>query len=93
MKSSQLSNRGDILKIKGTETIAIPVPEQFRKDWQSIVYAWIDKNNDEYPDAVIESVDPNIDYYKRYDGESLMEGEIEITLSFYRNASSGELPF
>lgn len=45
------------MKIKGTETIAIPVPEQFRKNWQSIVYAWIDENNDEYPDAVIESVD------------------------------------
>lgn len=80
------------MKIKGTETIAIPVPEQFRKDWQSIVYAWIDENNDEYPDAVIESVDPNIDYYKRYDGESLMEGEIEVTLGFYRDASSVELP-
>lgn len=54
--------------------------------------AWIDENNDEYPDAVIESVDPNIDYYKRYDGESLMEGEIEVTLSFHRDASSAELP-
>lgn len=81
------------MKIKETETIAIPVPEQFRKDWQSIVYAWIDENDDEYPDAVIESVEPCIDYYQRADGEHMMEGEIEITLSFYRNASSGELPF
>lgn len=81
------------MKIKTTETIAIPVPEQFRKSWQSIVYAWIDENNDEYPHAVIESVDPNIDYYNRYDGESLMEGEIEIVLSIYQDALTAELPF
>lgn len=81
------------MKIKTTETIIIPVPEQFRTYWQSIVYAWINENNDNYPDAVIESVDPNINYYRRYDGESLMEGEIEITLSFYQDASSAELPF
>lgn len=43
------------MKIKTTETIVIPVPEQFRNEWQAIVYAWINENNDEYPDAVIES--------------------------------------
>lgn len=81
------------MKIKTTETITIPVPEQFRNHWQSIVYAWIKENNDKYSDAVIKSVDPNINYYKRYDGESLMEGEIEITLSFYQDALATELPF
>lgn len=81
------------MKIKTTETIVIPVPEQFRNEWQVIVYAWINENNNEYPDAVIESVNPDIDYYKRYDGESLMEGKIEITLSFYQDALTAELPF
>lgn len=81
------------MKIKTTETIVIPVPEQFRNDWQSIVYAWINENNNKYPNAVIESVDPNIDYYKRYDGESLMEGKIEIVLSLYQDALTAELPF
>ena len=81
------------MKIKTTETIVIPVPEQFRNEWQAIVYAWINENNDEYPDAVIESVNPDINYYKRYDGESLMEGKIEITLSSYRDALTAELPF
>ena len=28
----------------------------------------------------------------KIDGESLMEGEIEVTLSFHRDASSAELP-
>lgn len=81
------------MKIKTTETIVIPVPEQFRNDWQSIVYAWINENNNKYPNAVIESVDPNIDYYKRYDGESLIEGTIEIVLSLYQDALTTELPF
>lgn len=81
------------MKIKTTETIVIPVPEQFRNEWQAIVYAWINENNDEHPDAVIESVNPDINYYKRYDGESLMEGKIEITLSSYQDALTAELPF
>lgn len=81
------------MKIKTTETIVIPVPEQFHNDWQAIVYAWINENNDKYPEAVIESVDPDIEYYKRYDGESLMEGKIKITLSFYQDALTAELPF
>lgn len=81
------------MKIKTTETIVIPVPEQFRNEWQAIVYAWINENNDEYSDAVIESVNPDINYYKRYDGESLMEGKIKITLSFYQDALTAELPF
>lgn len=81
------------MKIKTTETIMIPVPEQFRDNWQSIVYEWINENNNKYPNAVIESVNPNIEYYKRYDGESLMEGEIEIVLSLYQDALTAELPF
>lgn len=81
------------MKIKTTETIVIPVPEQFRNDWQSIVYTWIIENNDNYPDAIMESVNPNIDYFKRYDGESLMEGKIEIVLSLYQDALTAELPF
>lgn len=81
------------MKIKTTETIVIPVPEQFRNEWRVIVYAWINENNNEYPDAVIESIDSDINYYKRYDGESLMEGKIKITLSFYQDALTAELPF
>lgn len=81
------------MKIKTTETIVIPVPEQFRNDWQSIVYTWIIENNDNYPDAIMESVNPNIDYFKRHDGESLMEGKIEIVLSLYQDALTAELPF
>ena len=81
------------MKIKTTETIVIPVPEQFRNDWQSIVYTWIIENNDNYPDAIMESVNPNIDYFKRYDGESLMEGKIKIVLSLYQDALTAELPF
>ena len=81
------------MKIKTTETIVIPVPEQFRNEWRAIVYAWINENNNEYPDAVIESIDSDINYYKRYDGESLMEGKIKITLSFYQDALTAELPF
>lgn len=81
------------MKIKTTETIIIPVPEQFSNAWQATAYAWINENNDNYPDAVIESINPNIDYFKRYDGESLMEGEIEIVLSRYQDALTAELPF
>ena len=81
------------MKIKTTETIVIPVPEQFRNDWQAIVYACINENNDKYPEAIIESVNPDINYYKRYDGESLMEGKIEIILSSYQDALTAELPF
>lgn len=75
------------MKIKTTETIIIPVPEQFSNAWQATAYAWINENNDNYPDAVIESVNPNIDYFKRCDGE------IEIVLSRYQDALTAELPF
>ena len=33
------------MKFKHEDTITIPVPEQFQKAWQPIVYDWLQKNH------------------------------------------------
>lgn len=68
------------MKFKHENTITIPVPEQFQKNWQPIVYDWLQKNHENYPDAIIESIDPDITYYHRSDGERMMEGNIVLTV-------------
>ena len=64
------------MKFKQEDTITIPVPEQFQKDWGPILHNWLQKNHQKYPNAIIESVDPDITYYHHSDGESMMEGDI-----------------
>jgi hypothetical protein len=76
------------MKIRLARIIGIPVPEQFQKNWEPIVHEWISENNNKYPDDIIESVDPYIDYYQRADGEHMMEGAIEITTSYLVNATT-----
>lgn len=51
------------MKIRLARIIGIPVPEQFQKDWQPIVHEWIKEYNDQYPDDIIEHVEPCIDYF------------------------------
>ena len=60
------------MKFKHEETITIPVPEQFQKAWGPIVHNWLQKNHENYPDSIIESIDPDITYYRRYDGQQLL---------------------
>lgn len=78
------------MKIRLARIIGIPVPEQFQKDWQPIVHEWIRENNDRFPDDIIEKVKPCIDYYQRADGERMMEGAIEITMSYLVDATTTE---
>lgn len=78
------------MKIRLARIIGIPVPEQFQKDWHPIVHAWIYENNDRFPDDIIEEVNPCIDYYQRPDGEHMMEGAIEVTLSYLVDATTTE---
>lgn len=60
------------MKIRLARIIGIPVPEQFRKDWQPIVHKWIEEYNDQYPDDIIEHVEPcEPDYYREYLAEYL----------------------
>lgn len=79
------------MKIRLARIIGIPVPEQFQKDWQPLVHEWIRENNDRFPDDIIESVDPCIDYYQRADGENMMEGAIEITTSYFVDATTTDI--
>ena len=76
------------MKIKLARIIAIPVPKQSQKEWTPIVHQWISENNDKYPDDIIELVDPCIDYYQRSNGERMMEGKIEITMSYLVDATT-----
>lgn len=76
------------MKIRLARIIRIPVPEQFRKDWQPIVHEWIEEYNDQYPDDIIEHVEPCIDYYQHADGEHMMEGAIELTMSYLVDATT-----
>lgn len=69
------------MKIRQPLIINIPVPTQFQNNWEPIVHTWILKYNDLYPDHIIEFVNPQITYYNREDGESMMEGNIEITMT------------
>lgn len=47
-----------------------------------------DEYNDQYPDDIIEHVEPCIDYYQRADGEHMMEGAVEITMSYLVDATT-----
>lgn len=78
------------MKIRLTQIIGIPVPEQFSKAWEPIVHEWIRENNDRFPDDIIERVEPCIDYYQRADGEHMMEGVIEVTMSYLVDATTTE---
>ena len=79
------------MKIRMTRIIGIPVPEQFYKSWEPLVHEWIRENNDRFPDDIIEHVEPCIDYYDRYNGESMMEGAIEITMSYLVDATTTDV--
>lgn len=79
------------MKIRLARIIGIPVPEQFQKNWEPIVHEWIHENNDRFPDDIIERVEPCIDYYKRLDGEHMMEGTIEITTSYLVDATTTDI--
>lgn len=81
------------MKFKHEETIKIPVPEQFQKAWEPIVHDWLQKNHENYPDAIIESIKPDISYYRRYDGESMMEGEINIEIVTYKDVTDPDFYF
>ena len=76
------------MKIRLARIIGIPVPEQFSKAWEPIVHEWIRENNNRFPDDIIERVEPCIDYYRRADGEHMMEGAIEVTLSYLVDATT-----
>lgn len=75
------------MKFKQEDTITIPVPEQFQKDWGPILHNWLQKNHQKYPNAIIESVDPDIAYYHRSDGESMMEGNIFLNVVSYKDVT------
>ena len=75
------------MKFKHEETITIPVPEQFQKARGPIVHDWLQRNHENYPDSIIESIDPDITYYRRPDGESMMEGEINIEIVTYKDVT------
>lgn len=81
------------MKFKHEETITIPVPEQFQKAWRPIVHDWLQRNHENYPNSVIESIDPNITYYRCYDGESMMEGEIVLTVVAYKDVTDIDFHF
>lgn len=75
------------MKIRQTTVHRIDVPERFQTNWEPIVHSWIDTHNDVFPDDIIEDVEPQIEYYTRNDGESMMEGYINITLSYLIDAT------
>lgn len=81
------------MKFKHEETITIPVPEQFQKAWGPIVHDWLQRNHENYPDSIIESIDPDITYYRRSDGESMMEGDIEINIVTYKDVTDPDCYF
>lgn len=75
------------MKFKHEETVTIPVPEQFQKAWGSIAYDWLQRNHEKYPDSIIESINPDITYYRHPDGESMMEGDIFINIVTYKDVT------
>ena len=75
------------MKFKHEDTITIPVPEQFQKAWQPIVYDWLQKNHQKYPDAIIKTIEPDISYYRRSDGENMMEGDIFLNVVSYKDVT------
>lgn len=81
------------MKFKHEDTITIPVPEQFQKAWQPILHDWFQKNHQNYPDAIIESIEPDISYYHRSDGESMMEGDIFLNIVTYKDVTDPDCYF
>lgn len=81
------------MKFKYEDTITIPVPEQFQKAWQPIVHDWFQKNHQNYPDAIIENIEPDISYYHRSDGESMMEGNIFLNIVTYKDVTDPDFYF
>ena len=81
------------MKFKHEDTIIIPIPEQFQKAWQPILYDWLQKNQQNYPDAIIETIEPDISYYRRSDGERMMEGEINIEIVTYKDVTDPDFNF
>lgn len=75
------------MKFKHEETVTIPVPEQFQKTWGPIAYDWLQRNHEKYPDSIIESINPDITYYRHPDGESMMEGDIFINIVTYKDVT------
>lgn len=75
------------MKFKHEETVTIPVPEQFQKAWGPIAYDWLQRNHEKYPDSIIESINPDITYYRHPDGESMMEGDIFINIVTYKDVT------
>lgn len=81
------------MKFKHEETIIIPIPEQFQKAWQPILHDWLQKNHENYPNAIIETIEPDISYYRRPDGESMMEGKINIKIVTYKDVTDPDFDF
>lgn len=81
------------MKFKHEDTITIPIPEQFQKDWQLVVHDWLQKNHQNYPNAIIESINPDISYYRRSDGESMMEGDIFLNVTTYKDVTDPDFHF
>ena len=75
------------MKFKHEDTIIIPIPEQFQKAWQPILHDWFQKNHQNYPNAIIEDIEPDISYYRRSDGESMMSGDIVLTVVTYKDVT------
>lgn len=81
------------MKFKHKDTITIPIPEQFQKAWEPIAHDWLQKNHENYPDAIIESIEPDISYYRRSDDESMMEGDIFINIVTYKDVTDPNFDF
>lgn len=81
------------MKFKHEETITIPVPEQFQKDWQPVVHDWLQQNHQKYPKTIIESIEPDISYYHRSDGESMMKGDIFLNIMTYKDVTNPNFYF
>ena len=81
------------MKFKHEDTIIIPIPEQFQKAWQPIVYDWLQKNHQKYPDTIIETIEPDISYYRRSNGENMMEGDIVLTVVTHKDVTDIDFHF
>lgn len=75
------------MKFKDIDTVTIPVPEQFSKSLQPILHDWFQKNHQKYPNTIIEDIEPDMSYYHRSDGESMMEGNIILTVVTYKDVT------
>lgn len=81
------------MKFKHEDTIIIPIPEQFQKAWQPIVYDWLQKNHQMHTNTIIETIEPDISYYRRSDGENMMEGDIVLTVVTYKDITDIDFHF